>query len=180
MPTSSPSCLDFICKKIIERKPKSFLDIGVGFGKMGFLAREYLDIWGGPDGCWRRENWKFVVDGIEAFEEYITDVQRSVYTNIHIGDATDLIKTLDPYEFAVCITTLEHIEKNKAKEFLNNVKSKCKYSIFTIPVNIGKQGAVYGNEYECHISSWTAKELSIFGNVHISGGIHFLLEMEKK
>ncbi len=29
---------------LVELQPRSVLDIGVGFGKWGFLAREYLDV----------------------------------------------------------------------------------------------------------------------------------------
>jgi len=45
MPTSHPFQLDDIVQLIIETAPLSILDIGVGFGKYGLLAREYLEIW---------------------------------------------------------------------------------------------------------------------------------------
>ena len=45
MPSSGPDALTFVCRNLITRKPQSVLDIGVCFGKWGFLAREYADIW---------------------------------------------------------------------------------------------------------------------------------------
>jgi len=42
MPTSHPFQLDDIVQFIIETAPQSILDIGVGFGKYGVFAREYL------------------------------------------------------------------------------------------------------------------------------------------
>ena len=34
-----------IMQLITIANPKSILDIGVGFGKYGYLSREYLEIW---------------------------------------------------------------------------------------------------------------------------------------
>ena len=33
--------------KIIQLQPKSVLDVGCGFGKWGYLCREYLDVFPG-------------------------------------------------------------------------------------------------------------------------------------
>jgi hypothetical protein len=54
---------------IVNINPNSVLDIGTGFGKYGLLCREYLELWDG------RQNYdKFLrrIDGVEAFESYIT------------------------------------------------------------------------------------------------------------
>lgn len=58
MPTSSPDPITYVCKKIVEVKPNTVLDVGVGFGKYGFLAREYTDIW---NDRYFREEWKWLI-----------------------------------------------------------------------------------------------------------------------
>lgn len=177
MPTSRPLVLNFMASQILNRKPKSFLDIGVGFGKNGFLAREYMDIWDGPDGCWDKANWRFTVDGIEVFNKYVTDLQRYIYDNIYIGDAAKVIKTLDNYDFAVCTAMLEHVDKDVGLEFLEDVKVRCNYTILTVPIDPGTRGQKHGNPNQAHVSKWTRSELSRFGSVRVLGNRQFLLEM---
>lgn len=89
MGTSTPAALTYICQKIIKIKPKSVLDIGIGFGKYGFLSREYTDIYRG-----NYFEWKTRIDGIEGFKKYVTKLQRIIYDNIYIGNAIKIIKKL--------------------------------------------------------------------------------------
>jgi hypothetical protein len=42
MPTSHPHQLNQIVELIMLTDPHSLLDVGIGFGKYGVLAREYL------------------------------------------------------------------------------------------------------------------------------------------
>ena len=46
MPTSYPHQINEIVRLVLAVNPASLLDIGVGFGKYGFLAREYLELFG--------------------------------------------------------------------------------------------------------------------------------------
>ena len=84
MPSSHYFQLNEIVDLISLADPVKLLDIGVGFGKYGFLAREYLELWkdGGDYQKWNRQ-----IDGIEAFEPYITPVHQFIYNNIFIGNA---------------------------------------------------------------------------------------------
>ncbi len=69
MPSSHFGQLNEIVELIKLSKPKSVLDIGVGFGKYGVLAREYLELW---DEGKKYNDREIRIDGIEAFEKYIT------------------------------------------------------------------------------------------------------------
>ena len=62
MPSSHHNQVSKILDIIINLNPQSVLDVGVGFGKYGFLCREYLELWDG-----REEYKKFLrrVDGIQ-------------------------------------------------------------------------------------------------------------------
>jgi hypothetical protein len=60
---------------------------------------------------------------------------------------------------------LEHVEKGSGLKFLSDVKSRCKYAVFTVPINPGNRGAKHGNIRQAHVSKWTEEDLSKFGNV---------------
>jgi hypothetical protein len=51
MPTSRwdsiPAIVDIVMN--LEPTPAKILDVGIGYGKFGFLAREYLTFWNSPD-----------------------------------------------------------------------------------------------------------------------------------
>jgi len=75
MPTSHLYQVIDIMELILFTSPESILDVGVGFGKYGFLSREYLELW---DGRGKYCDWKIRIDGIEAYKDYITPVHRFI------------------------------------------------------------------------------------------------------
>lgn len=172
MPCSRPSALAQMCNRIMEKNPMSVLDIGVGFGKFGFLAREYTDVRLG-----RYFNWETRIDGIEIFEKYITQLQRKIYDNIHIGNAIDILPTLDQYDMIICSDMLEHLSNKDGLLLLDLVRKKSKFAMIATPARVLQQEAVYDNEYERHISAWSGEELEKWGDVFQFDNI-LLLEIE--
>ncbi len=160
MPCSRPSALARMCNRIMEKSPMSVLDIGIGFGKFGFLAREYTDVRLG-----RYFNWETRIDGIEIFEKYITQLQRKIYDNIHIGNAIDILPTLDQYDMIICSDMLEHLSRKDGLLLLDLVRKKSKFAMIATPARVLQQEAIYDNEYERHISAWSREELEKWGDV---------------
>ena len=161
MPTSTPAPTVDICRRIIKIKPKSVLDVGIGFGKYGFLCREYTDIHHG-----NYFKWKTRIDGIEGFKKYVTNVQRCIYDNIYIGDAVDVIKSLGVYDLIISVDMLEHLEKEKGKMLLKDIKKHCRTSIISLPMYPSKQhGGKFKNKFGPHRAVWREEELSEFGKV---------------
>ncbi len=138
----------------------SVLDIGIGFGKFGFLAREYTDVRLG-----RYFNWKTRIDGIEIFEKYITHLQREIYNNIYIGNAIDILPTLGRYDMIICSDVLEHFSEQDGTVLLDLIKDRCKFALIATPVTVLHQEALYNNEHERHISNWSKEILSNWGEV---------------
>lgn len=162
MPSSNSLLVSHICVKIIALKPESILDIGTGFGKYGFLAREYTDI------CHVRyspQEWQTKIDGIEIFPGYIGDLQKLIYNDIYIGDALDMLSRLGNYDLILAIDLIEHLEKEKGLYFLRLVKKKAGMALIATPMVVRKQKTKYNNVYERHISRWTKRELDQFGHV---------------
>jgi 2-polyprenyl-3-methyl-5-hydroxy-6-metoxy-1,4-benzoquinol methylase len=119
MPSSQHYHISKIVSLIITLNPGSVLDIGTGFGKYGMLCREYLELWDG-----RKKYSEFMrrIDGIEAFEDYITPVHRFVYNNMYIEDALKIVDKLDfKYDLILLIDVLEHFEKSTGRSFLEKM-----------------------------------------------------------
>jgi len=67
MGTSDASNIPFVVAELQRLQPQSILDVGMGFGKWGVLAREYLDVWGGR--C-RPADWRLRLEGVEIHAPY--------------------------------------------------------------------------------------------------------------
>ena len=150
MPVARPTTIPVVCEWIMEHKPKRVLDIGIGFGMWGFLLRNYGVIWGSDDltkdiyANWRDE---IIVDGVEIYEFLITDLQRLIYNNIYIGDALDIVPKLGTYDLVMMGDVIEHIEKDRAIEFIKSIKCNL---IITTPNYFCEGVAAFGNEHDKH------------------------------
>jgi 2-polyprenyl-3-methyl-5-hydroxy-6-metoxy-1,4-benzoquinol methylase len=149
MPTSDPLLLTPVVKQIVALQPQSILDIGIGFGKWGALAREYTDVWV------KRPVNVVRIDGVEIFEKY-RSVNWGHYDHIYIGHISDILPKLESYDMILFLEVLEHIEKIEALELLEICRSKCKTLIFSYTNT--PQGPAFGNIHETHLSTWAEKD----------------------
>jgi hypothetical protein len=156
MPSSHYFQLNEIVDLISLTDPGKLLDIGVGFGKYGFLAREYLELWseGGEYLNWQRQ-----IDGIEAFEPYVTPVHKFIYNNIFIGNALVILPTLkDKYDLILMIDVFEHFTYKDGLKLLDECRKMGRNILISVPIALSAQEAVYGNEYETHKYGWKKKD----------------------
>lgn len=166
MPTSRPYHLTWLCSKVIDLKPQSILDIGIGFGSKGVLFREYTDVWNGD-----MFSHKVKIDGVEIYDKYITEFQKSIYDNIFIGDITEIVDALGYYDMIYMGDVLEHLSREKGFELIEKLKKKARDLIIVTPLKVGHQGAVYGNENESHISQWSALDFDDFTVLEINNSL---------
>jgi SAM-dependent methyltransferase len=154
MPTSPYVHIQTFVDYLIETRPNSILDIGMGNGKLGYVARDLLDVMLGER--YRRELWKVRIDGIEVFEDYIQRLHREIYDNIYIGDAFEKIEELGTYDAIFIGDVLEHFEKPKAWEFLDRcIAHTDGHLIINIPLGPEwEQPVIYNNPFEQHRSQW--------------------------
>jgi SAM-dependent methyltransferase len=153
MPSSDHRQIPIIIDILKLISPRTILDIGCGCGKYGLLAKEYLRDKPYIDG------WKKVerVDGLEVFDKYITDIQKAIYDNLYIGDATEI--EIGDYELYMLIDSIEHMPKDKGLELVNKLKNKGKVLIAT-PKKFEVHPVRYGNSHEEHISHYTYKDFN--------------------
>lgn len=148
MPSSTLDALEAALQLIIDMKPRSILDLGVGFGKWGFLCREYLET--GHNKVYARDAWKCRIDGIEGFKPYIQDHHQAIYDNIYIRDlnASEPWLASSHYDLYLAMDVLEHLINWRG--VLRAVPKESSI-IAAVPNGQCDQGAVFGNPREAHV-----------------------------
>lgn len=161
MPSSTYKIINQTIEEILKTNPKSILEVGIGFGKYGFLAREYLETW--KDNVFPNQ-WQIKIDGIEIFEPY-TDLphMKGLYNNIHVGNAYHILKNNGfnvKYDLCIAMDVIEHMFKDQgvfvAKELINISNKKC---IINVPTgNWMNNVVIAGNEAEQHRAIWEPED----------------------
>jgi len=149
MPTSSFSTIPVIAQLIRAQEPSSVLDVGIGFGKWGYMVRELQDI---AYERYQPSEWKVTLVGVEAFEKYRTPIWDYIYDSVIIGDIKDHKELLGKYDLVMFIDVLEHMEHDEGIELLDLVAQAGKQYIASMPAANSPQGAFCGNEFEIHRS----------------------------
>lgn len=164
MPLSRPELIAPICNIMLAGRPKAILDVGMGAGVYGFLARQYVDLWfrGGGE---QREDC--LIDGIDVFSGYVGSLQRRIYNTITIGDAMQVVPNITRlYDMILLVDVIEHLSKDdgvKLVGLLRHCLEKSGGIVLTTPRDFREQGPVFGNDHERHLSHWTAKDLHDLG-----------------
>ncbi len=161
MPTSDPMLLTPILSRLLRRGPRSILDVGIGFGKWGALAREYTDIW---QRRFSRAEWTTKIHGVEAHTPYLSP-HWLMYDRIFSGLIETVLKDLDAhYDMILFLEVLEHIRKPLALDVLSDLMARtgCLALSFS---NFDQE--VPGLPLESHVSRWTMGDLERFGHLEI-------------
>lgn len=160
MPSSHPRQLNDIVELIMLAQPAAILDVGIGFGKYGFLAREYLEYWDGRIAFGAREHR---IDGIEAFETYVTSLQREIYDQVYIGEATDVLSRLHRrYNLILLIDVLEHLNREDGNRLLDQCLGISEALLVSTPIKMEEQGALFDNGFEQHRQQWAKSDFNRF------------------
>ncbi|MDR0779354.1 MAG: hypothetical protein LBF16_01495 [Pseudomonadales bacterium] len=175
MPFSQTSQISAIGGWIEALAPQSVLDIGVGMGQYGFLLRQRLEALNlfkvEGDRGWQqpKDQWRIVIDGIEGCAGYMTPVHDWAYTHMMLGEALQLLKTIETgrYELAIAIDILEHFDKDLGAQLLKEMQRvSSRAALISTPKEFIPQ-EVPANPYENHRSLWSYEDLhaSGFGEV---------------
>ncbi|MEO6393749.1 MAG: class I SAM-dependent methyltransferase [Pyrinomonadaceae bacterium] len=157
MPTSFHHHITKMMDWVVRLQPRTILDIGVGFGKWGFLCREYLDIF---NGRYKREEWQTRIEGVEAFRAYATPTYDYAYDQIHYGDVREILPTLSGYDLIIIGDVIEHFEKPVGLELLAEMKRKSSFVLLSSPTEFYPQGDAFENEFERHLSFWNIEDFA--------------------
>lgn len=160
MPSSSPKIITPIVEKILKVRPATILDIGFGYGKWGYLSREYLESW---QGRIEKREWKIKITGIDAYKPLSKLGWINIfYDKIITKDALEAIKELGNYDLVIATDVLEHLEKNRSIELFNECYKRAN-KCFIVSIPIGESWlnnyVPYGNEYDKHRCVWHLEEI---------------------
>jgi hypothetical protein len=170
MPSSRPNIIPTVIHLVQQLRPRSILDVGIGFGKFGHLFREYTDIQAAEHDPRRyaRENWKVRIDGIEGYAAYVTDAHRYLYDDIHIGDARQVLATLPRYDLVFMGDVIEHFDKDDGRRLLADALDRATQAVIvSTPKSETGQEDACGNEFERHRSLWSAQDFRDFGGATV-------------
>jgi hypothetical protein len=158
MPSSHSDQLNEIMELILETNPGKLLDIGVGYGKYGFLSREYLELWDSESSYGSR---KHRIDGIEVYKNYLTPVHQQVYDTIFTGNALDILPSIsEHYDLILMIDVLEHFTFEEGTKVLELCRTKSRNVLVSVPRVMSVQEEIYGNVFETHRYNWKRKDFS--------------------
>ena len=174
MPTSDIDNVPAVVKEAVRMRPRSVLDLGVGFGKYGVLLREKLDI---EPGRVTRDRWLVRIDGVEGFERYYNPIYSFVYNHLWIEDLSKDPNKYCGYDLVLLIDSLEHLEKSLGRELLERLRLNNRHLVVSCPNCDCPQGAVNGNEYERHRARWYPHEFVALGGTILHQGFCFVASL---
>jgi len=175
MPFSHSTQLSAIVGFIERLQLRSILDVGVGMGQYGFLARTNLEninlfnVNGTQAAQSAKSEWKVRIDGIEAFRTYRTPVHDYAYNHIYWEDAQKILPMIvdNKYELVIAIDILEHFDMEDGIEFLAHLKRIAEKEVLVSTPKTFIHQEVEANPYENHRSLWSQKQLEDQGFTQI-------------
>lgn len=170
MGVSDASNLPFVATELQKLQPQSILDVGVGFGKWGVVAREYLEAW---HGRFSREKWRVRIEGIEIFEGYRNPIWAAAYDQIHVGDAAQILGGLGQFDVGLICDVIEHIEKAAGRQLIDQLLAHCQTVILTTPLSFWPQGEEHGNASQKHLCLWRPEDLAGYSGYTVELGATF-------
>jgi len=139
-----------ILELIVLNEPRSICDVGAGFGKWGVLTRLYLE-----NHPHKPTTWKTIIDAIEIFPSYLCNTHH-FYNDIRVGDIKE--EVVQGYDLVLLLHVLEHLPKKEATALIERLISHNKWVIISTPSKFKRQGALYGNPSEKHLSRFKQEE----------------------
>lgn len=157
MPHSWHHPLTPVMDRVVKLDPCCVMDIGIGYGKWGFLVREALD-W--ASGRLERESWAVRIYGIEVFP-YESPLHDWVYDRVTRADVLDVQGDISGFELVMINDVIEHIDKPQAMDLLRGLVARNRNVIVSTPLEFFGQ-EIADNEHEHHISHWTMDDFAEF------------------
>ncbi len=147
MPSSDINNIAPILAILQNCRPASVLDLGCGYGKYGYLSREYLDV---QSGRLTPDQWRTRIVGVDAFAAYRNPIWDFVYNETHIGKAEEVLPTLGDFDLIIMADIIEHFPKEAAESLVAQALKQCRTLVISTPAGFMPQGALCGNEHERH------------------------------
>lgn len=168
MPTSTTVHISDVLTVVRTLQPRSVLDVGAGIGRWGLLFRDALDVLAAR---LSREEWKARIVGLEPFKKYHSPVHQWAYDELRSETVEEYLSgagKVETFDLIWIGDVLEHFTLLESERVWPElVKRARKAVIAAVPVGPDwPQGAVFGNELECHLSVWSEERIKSFSDYH--------------
>lgn len=161
MGTSNWQNISYVVDVIKTINPYKILDFGMGFGRWGILAREFLEVWGDENysGKWKRQ-----IDGVEVFPDYIKPYHQYFYSNIYMEEGYEWLKKCSlKYDLVIFGDVIEHFEKSRGLELIEKALSISQFILINIPLGENwEQSEKNKNKFEEHKSVWSGSDFNLY------------------
>lgn len=143
----------------------SFLDVGCGHGKWGYLLKKYR---------WS-STFPTVVTGIDLFEPHIRTLEKeAIYDSLLVAPATELPFDDKSFDSAIACEVLEHLTQSQGPKLISELKRVSRLSFVVTTPNYpclrGGGTTLDGyNEYEAHKHNFLYHEFRTLGFTQIVG-----------
>jgi SAM-dependent methyltransferase len=143
----------------------SFLDVGCGHGKWGYLLKKYR---------WNKSA-PVELTGIDVFEPHIRALEREgTYDRLLTAKATELPFPDKSFDSAVACEILEHLNQADGPRLISELKRVCRRSFVVTTPNFpclrgGGETLDGFNEYEAHKHNFLYREFRSLGFTQIVG-----------
>jgi SAM-dependent methyltransferase len=143
----------------------TFLDVGCGHGKWGYLLKKYR---------WNQST-PVEVTGIDLFEPHIRTLEREgTYDRLLTAAATELPFPDKSFDSAVACEILEHLPQADGPRLIAELKRVCRQSFVVTTPNFaclrGGGETIDGfNEYEAHQHNFLYREFRGLGFTQVVG-----------
>jgi hypothetical protein len=171
MATSNYHIFTDLLHVVEQVKPKSILDVGIGFGILGGLYREVFELYYGRS----LKERTVKIDGIEIFEKLKNPMWDLFYNQVFVGNALEIIDRLGRYELITAVEIIEHLEKDQGKILIDKMLKHADLVILTSPRSFIQPGEVLGNEYALHRSLWSKKDFAGIPILYKNTGFNFMV-----
>lgn len=155
MPIGSYASIPPLASHLLQQRPRSVLDLGIGFGMTGAAVRQWLDEAQRP--------YATTLYGVEIWPDYRSPLW-DLYDAIFIQSIEESLQTLPiSFDLVVLGDVIEHFTFQEGERVLASTDKKLNPGGFVYvatPAGPMPQGAAHGNPYETHRSAWTADDLA--------------------
>jgi SAM-dependent methyltransferase len=143
----------------------SFLDVGCGDGKWGYLLKKYR----------RSPGSEPTVTGIDLFEPHIRSLEKqNVYDTLLVASATEMPFEDKSFDSAISCEVLEHVTQSEGSKLISELKRVCRLSFVVTTPNFpclrgGGETFDGFNEHEAHKHNFLYNEFRSLGFTQIVG-----------
>lgn len=165
MPIGCYSLVPDVAYRLATRRPRSVLDLGIGFGHYGSVVRQWLDNGILP--------WDTYLVGVEGWEGYRNPAWQ-LYNAVVVDSIEGFLgQQTGCFDCVLLMDVIEHFEKAVGIELVERIQQVVApggFFLIGTPAIFMEQDAVYGNEFERHRALWTAADFQQCGFQLINDG----------